>query len=130
MPGSSPAAMSWSAMYSVARRPPRVAGARPSSRSDDRKRRSPVIWAAVMAADEPDEDCAAAEKGNSTSAASSETGVRVMVQNLTDGYLGREEHAARAMSVQACLACSARGAPCQLWARRIGDRGIAGGNSA
>src|SRR5437899_5879307 len=37
--GSSPRAWNWAAMYSAARRPPRVAGARPSSRSLARKRR-------------------------------------------------------------------------------------------
>jgi hypothetical protein len=37
-------------MYSAVIRPPRVAGARPSSRSDERNRRWPSISAAVIGA--------------------------------------------------------------------------------
>src|SRR3954464_2927337 len=47
-PGLRPNARSWLAMYSDARRPPRVAGARPSSRSELRKRRWPSISAVEM----------------------------------------------------------------------------------
>jgi hypothetical protein len=58
-PGSTPAERSWLAMYSDARRPPRVAGARPSRRSELRKRRAPSISAVVMR----ERACAAANAG-------------------------------------------------------------------
>src|SRR4051812_4617292 len=58
-PGSAPAPRSMLAMYSAARRPPRVAGARPSSRSELRKRRCPSISAALIGALAPVVRCAA-----------------------------------------------------------------------
>src|SRR6202171_5406559 len=47
-PGFTPNAWSWVAMYSSAICPPRVAGARPSRRSEDRKRRCASISWGVM----------------------------------------------------------------------------------
>src|SRR5687768_1261631 len=64
-------------MYSAVSRPPRVAGARPSSRSDERKRRCPSISCGVMRG-----ACAAA--GPASSAAAS-AGISVrLIGNLGD----------------------------------------------
>src|SRR6185437_9659983 len=79
-------------MYSVASRPPRVDGARPSSRSDGRNRRSALISAVEMCDALWDDACAAALAGRASSSTRQKAGRRVMARNLTGGYLARDAH--------------------------------------
>src|SRR6185437_6878537 len=79
-------------MYSVAGVSLRKAGARPSSRSDDRNRRSPLISAVEMCEALWDDACAAAPADRISSSGRHRADGRVMARNLTGGYLARDAH--------------------------------------